>query len=187
MNYLAHIDSPIGVLRLSADERALTGLDLGADARAAVRANGARAAPIEDPRAGPLPAAIRQLGEYFAGARRAFDLPLSLAGTPFQRLVWQALTEIPYGATWSYGELARRIGRPAAARAVGMANHRNPLPIIVPCHRVIGADGSMTGYGGGIARKEWLLGLERAGEGRACLQVPRDVPRSIAGLVAKSS
>ncbi|WP_265443334.1 methylated-DNA--[protein]-cysteine S-methyltransferase [Flexivirga meconopsidis] len=104
----------------------------------------------------------RQLDEYFAGDRKAFDLPLRAHGTQFQQVVWQALREIPYGETWSYGQLAAHIGRPTSSRAVGLANGRNPISIVVPCHRVIGAGGSMTGYGGGIERKQWLLGLERA-------------------------
>ncbi|HEU4976428.1 MAG TPA: methylated-DNA--[protein]-cysteine S-methyltransferase [Baekduia sp.] len=101
-----------------------------------------------------------QLGEYFAGARRTFDLELDPHGSPFERAVWHALTEIPYGETESYGALARRVGRPGAARAVGLANGRNPISIVVPCHRVIGADGSLTGYGGGLERKRTLLELE---------------------------
>ena len=105
--------------------------------------------------------ARRQLTEYFAGARRAFDLPLAASGTPFQRRVWEALRRIPYGETISYGELARRIGKPTASRAVGAANGRNPIAIVVPCHRVIGADGTLIGYGGGLPVKEALLALER--------------------------
>src|SRR5262249_46745434 len=101
-----------------------------------------------------------QLTEYFGGGRAEFELPLLPEGTPFQRKVWNALCEIPYGETISYGELARRIGQPTAARAVGLANGSNPLPIVVPCHRVIGADGSLTGFGGGIERKRWLLAHE---------------------------
>jgi methylated-DNA-[protein]-cysteine S-methyltransferase len=111
---------------------------------------------------GFLPAARQQLAEYFAGARRVFDLPLAPAGTPFQQRVWRALLEIPYGRTVSYGELARAIGSPGAARAVGLANNRNPIAIVIPCHRVIGADGSLTGYGGGLHVKEHLLALEGA-------------------------
>ena len=102
-----------------------------------------------------------QLGEYFAGRRRLFDIPLALEGTPFQQRVWNALCEIPYGETISYGELARRIGHPSAVRAVGLANGSNPIAIIVPCHRVIGANGTLTGYGGGLPTKARLLDLER--------------------------
>jgi methylated-DNA-[protein]-cysteine S-methyltransferase len=108
----------------------------------------------------PLGEAVRQLSEYFAGTRRTFHLPLRLQGTEFQQRVWRELTEIPYGETWSYGQLARRIGNPNASRAVGLANGRNPISILVPCHRVIGADGSLTGYGGGLERKQWLLAHE---------------------------
>jgi methylated-DNA-[protein]-cysteine S-methyltransferase len=98
-----------------------------------------------------------QLCAYFAGELCEFDLPIRMAGTPFQRLVWQGLRTIPYGVTISYAELARRVGHPGAARAVGAANGRNPIGIVVPCHRVIGADGTLTGYGGGLDRKQWLL------------------------------
>ena len=108
----------------------------------------------------PFEAVIAQLEDYFAGGRRDFDLPLAPVGTDFQRRVWRALTSIPYGETISYGELARRIGNPQAARAVGLANGANPLPIIVPCHRVIGANGSLTGFGGGLPIKQALLVLE---------------------------
>jgi methylated-DNA-[protein]-cysteine S-methyltransferase len=101
-----------------------------------------------------------QLAEYFAGRRTAFGLPLAMAGSPFQRRVWRALQEIPYGETTSYGEIARRVGVPSAPRAVGVANGQNPVAVIVPCHRVIGADGSLTGYGGGLERKRRLLDLE---------------------------
>lgn len=116
----------------------------------------------------PLERAKRQLLEYFDGARRRFDLPLAAAGTAFQRRVWDELRRIPYGETISYGELARRIGRPTASRAVGAANGRNPLAIVVPCHRVIGADGALVGYGGGLPVKETLLAHEQgvAGGGR---------------------
>lgn len=108
----------------------------------------------------PFESVVAQLQEYFAGARREFDLPLAAEGTPFQCVVWQALLCIPYGTTVSYSELARRIGRPGASRATGAANGANPLPIIVPCHRVIGVDGSLTGFGGGIDIKRRLLALE---------------------------
>jgi methylated-DNA-[protein]-cysteine S-methyltransferase len=104
--------------------------------------------------------AAKQLNEYFAGERQHFDLPLHPIGTPFQVSVWNALAKIPYGATISYGEMARRIGQPQAVRAVGAANGRNPIPIVLPCHRVIGADGSLTGFGGGLPTKRFLLALE---------------------------
>ncbi|HET7674451.1 MAG TPA: methylated-DNA--[protein]-cysteine S-methyltransferase [Gammaproteobacteria bacterium] len=108
----------------------------------------------------PFADVIQQLDEYFSGTRRRFDLPLQPDGTPFQKTVWQALLDIPYGATESYGTVAKRIGRPKAVRAVGLSNGRNPIPIVIPCHRVIGADGSLTGYGGGLWIKEQLLTLE---------------------------
>ncbi|MDO1528580.1 methylated-DNA--[protein]-cysteine S-methyltransferase [Fulvimonas sp. R45] len=101
-----------------------------------------------------------QLGEYFAGTRQVFDLPLHPLGTPFQLAVWRALARIPYGSTISYAEMARRIGQPQAVRAVGAANGRNPLPIVLPCHRVIGSDGSLTGFGGGLPTKRFLLAME---------------------------
>ena len=101
------------------------------------------------------------LDEYFAGKRTSFDLPLEPEGTPYRKKVWQVLTEIPYGQTMTYGEIARRTGNPQASRAVGGANHHNPIPIVIPCHRVIGAGGKLTGYAGGLPRKEFLLALER--------------------------
>jgi methylated-DNA-[protein]-cysteine S-methyltransferase len=111
--------------------------------------------------AAPFRAAERQLREYFQGRRTAFDLRLHPKGTPFQTAVWTALTKIPYGQTRSYGDIARAVGRPAAVRAVGLANGRNPLPIVVPCHRVIGASGKLVGYGGGLPVKQALLDRER--------------------------
>lgn len=107
-----------------------------------------------------LPQVRAQLAEYFAGAREAFDVPLRLHGTAFQRTVWTALLDIPFGQTRSYRQQAQHIGQPAAVRAVGAANGQNPISIIVPCHRVIGASGALTGYGGGIERKRWLLARE---------------------------
>lgn len=104
----------------------------------------------------------RQLGEYFSGDRREFDIPLDMEGTDFQKKVWHALTEIPYGETRSYGFIAAAIGNPKAARAVGMANNRNPISVIVPCHRVVGADGNLVGYGGGLENKSFLLKLEKS-------------------------
>lgn len=106
-------------------------------------------------------AAARQVAEYLVGRRRRFDLPLRPLGSEFQRRVWRALAEIPYGETWSYGQLARRLGDPAAARAVGQANNHNPLPLVLPCHRVIGGDGQLVGFGGGLPAKRWLLALEQ--------------------------
>jgi methylated-DNA-[protein]-cysteine S-methyltransferase len=106
-----------------------------------------------------------QVGEYFRGDRTRFDLPIRLQGTPFQAAVWSALLDIPYGGTSTYAQIASRIGHPRAARAVGAANGRNPISIIVPCHRLVGADGGLTGYGWGVERKRWLLDLESAGPG----------------------
>jgi methylated-DNA-[protein]-cysteine S-methyltransferase len=156
MNRYTYIDSPIGRLLLSSDGRALTGLYMDVPSRPPRDL----AEWVEDAEAGPLPEAVRQLGEYFKGARRDFDLPLQMQGTEFQRRAWRSLMEIPYGETRSYGEQARLIGNPKASRAVGLANGRNPIAIVVPCHRVIGADGSLTGFGGGLERKRWLLAHE---------------------------
>jgi len=155
MNAFCYFESPIGRLLLTTDGAALTGLYME-PSRKAQSLDGW----TQDGTAGPLAAATLQLTEYFAGSRREFDLPLHLKGTGFQTRVWHELTEIPYGQTWSYGELARRIDKPSASRAVGLANGRNPISIVVPCHRVIGADGSLTGYGGGLPRKQWLLAHE---------------------------
>lgn len=131
-------------------------------------------AGARDASGGVLALTATQLHEYFAGERTAFDVPLDPDGTGFQKLVWQALEQIPYGVTRSYGELAKAIGRPAASRAVGMANSRNPISIIVPCHRVIGANGSLTGYAGGMRVKQWLLEHEQrhtVGPGQRCLSL----------------
>ena len=148
------MESPVGTLTLTARDGRLTRLHM----------DGQRHAPAGSPDgerddAGLAPV-VEQLEAYFAGSREAFDVPLDLAGTEFQRSVWAGLLEIPYGETMSYGELARRVGRPGASRAVGLANGRNPVAIIVPCHRVIGADGKLVGFGGGLRRKRWLLELE---------------------------
>ena len=153
MTYYTYVDSPIGRILLSTDGEAMTGLYMDLPEQPPADAVNW----VNDAAAGPLPDAIRQLGDYFAGSRRDFDLPLRPSGTDFQRRVWDALLQIPYGETWSYGELARRIGNPKGSRAVGLANGRNPISIVVPCHRVIGADGTLTGYGGGLDRKRWLL------------------------------
>jgi methylated-DNA-[protein]-cysteine S-methyltransferase len=155
--FIWHLESPIGKLTLWSDGAALTGLAFPGEKRVEKPAPGLKESPE------PFAEAIRQLGEYFAGQRRAFDLSLAPEGTAFQRRVWDELTGIPFGATISYAELARRIGNPKAVRAVGGANGRNPLPIIVPCHRVIGADGRLTGFGGGLPIKERLLAFERTG------------------------
>lgn len=142
------VDSPVGRLRIAADEVGLT---------AVTRTE----APLSASDLPLLQEAARQLDAYFSGALTAFDLPLHMAGTPFQRRCWDALLTIPYGETISYGEQARRIGNPKAARAVGGANRRNPLCIVVPCHRVIGSGGALTGYGEGLDMKQWLLRHEQ--------------------------
>ena len=150
--YWTTMPSPVGLLTLTSRGDALTGVRFG-------DAPPLGAATRDDAR---LAGARRQLDEYFRGERTSFDLPLALVGTPFQLRVWQALREIPFGETASYGMVARRIGRASAVRAVGAANRNNPIAIVVPCHRVIGADGSLTGFGGGLPRKRFLLELESA-------------------------
>ena len=145
------IDSPIGELMLVGDGETLHHLSMQGGRRPL------RRDPAWTREDGAFTGLVEQLEEYFTGARRAFDVPLSLGGNPFEQRVWRALLDIPYGETTSYGEIARRIGSPDAPRAVGLANGRNPVAVIVPCHRVIGADGSLTGYAGGMWRKEWLL------------------------------
>lgn len=146
----AVLASPVGPLGLEAQGERITRIDLRSPH-----------APTPAPLMGVLAEASRQLTAYFAGHLRAFDLPLGPAGTPFQLEVWQALQTIPYGETWSYRDLARRINRPAAVRAVGAANGQNPLPIVIPCHRVIGSDGKLVGFGGGLDMKRALLALEQ--------------------------
>jgi methylated-DNA-[protein]-cysteine S-methyltransferase len=163
----AVIDSPIGPLTLIAQDGRLAGVNMEITRyRPDAGELGAAVAPKSDP---VLAAAASQLHAYFRGELTNFDLPLSLDGTQFQRCVWAALQAIPYGETISYGELARRIGQPSASRAVGLANGRNPVAIVVPCHRVIGADGSLTGYGGGMDRKRFLLGLEQRASGQTLI------------------
>jgi methylated-DNA-[protein]-cysteine S-methyltransferase len=150
------VDSPVGTLTLTASDGYLTGMSM----------NGQRHAPEPAPDSRVDPAwfaeIVGQLDAYFAGALTQFDIPVKLDGTEFQRRVWSQLQAIPYGETISYGELARRVGNPKASRAVGLANGRNPVAVIVPCHRVIGAEGKLTGYGGGLDRKTWLLEHEAA-------------------------
>jgi methylated-DNA-[protein]-cysteine S-methyltransferase len=152
------VDSPVGRIALTGDERALSGLYLlDAGERSAV------IRPEWSPGTGLFPAVAAQLAEYFAGTRTSFDLPLAPRGTSFQLAVWAELMRIPYGSTVSYGDIALALGKSlVASRAVGLANGRNPISIIVPCHRVIGSDGSLTGYGWGIDRKEWFLRHEGA-------------------------
>ncbi len=147
--------SPVGRLRLVADAEGLREIGFERDrSQEAPSPHWVRSTPA-------LAFARSQLEDYFAGRRQVFTLPLHPLGTPFQLAVWRELARIPYGATISYGELARRIERPLAVRAVGAANGRNPLPIVLPCHRVIGSDGSLTGFGGGLPAKRFLLTLER--------------------------
>jgi len=154
MNYYTIAPSPLGEMTLQANDEGILGIwfttqttrpdDLGQE-----NANHA-----------VLSLALTQLDEYFTGKRTQFDLPIAAKGTAFQMQVWQALTTIPYGETWSYQELANAIGNPKAVRAVGLANGKNPVSIVVPCHRVIGKNGKLTGYAGGIERKRWLLERE---------------------------
>lgn len=162
--YWHEIATPIGALLLASDGERLTLIHFQAGPRPCAPAAGW----IAD--AAPFRTAVRQLAEYFAGERREFDLALAPAGTPFQQEVWRALRTIPYGTTISYAQLAQRIGRPRAARAVGLANGSNPLPIVVPCHRVIGSNGTLTGFGGGLDVKRRLLMLENA----ACVTPPAE-------------
>lgn len=161
------LNSPLGTLRLLANETAFIGLQLP------FRRHQGQLQPLPEPDAdwqhepALLPTVVAQLQAYFSGSLRAFDLaafdlPCAFTGTAFQREVWQALQRIPYGKTCSYGELARQIDRPKAVRAVGAANGANPFPIIVPCHRVIAANGNLHGFGGGLALKQQLLALENA-------------------------
>ncbi len=155
MNY-QFLDTPIGRLLIAGDDRSIHRIEFPK--------NGNPGDPepgwTESAR-GPVGDAVRQLREYFAGQRTDFDLPLEPLGTAFQRGVWKRLEEIPYGETISYGELARRVGNPKASRAVGAANGQNPIPIVIPCHRVIGSNGKLTGFGGGLPTKEKLLDLEK--------------------------
>ncbi len=167
------MSSPLGTVRVVAEEAGITAVEFldgtaappagerSSTAFAAAAAAGRRIGERLDEHP-LLREAVTQLTGYFAGDLKDFALPLAPQGTPFQRSVWEQLRLIGYGETASYGDIARRIGRPTASRAVGAANGRNPIAIIVPCHRVIGADGSMTGFGGGIERKVWLLGHEKA-------------------------
>lgn len=173
MTRFTTVPSPIGDLLLLGDGDALSGLYMEPWAPAAAwqRADDA------------FTAAREQLDAYFAGELTAFDLPLAPRGTEFQLRVWTALQEIPYGETTSYGALAGRIGAPGAARAVGLANGRNPISIIVPCHRVIGAGGSLTGYGGGLERKRALLDLER-GRGYLFANDAKPVAASVSSAFA---
>jgi methylated-DNA-[protein]-cysteine S-methyltransferase len=149
--------SPVGELLLTAEGEGLTGVYFEIHRHGPGDRAGWRRGDV----GGTLAAARAQLAAYFAGELTAFDLPLAPRGSAFQQQVWRLLRDIPYGATTTYGELARRLGDPRATRAVGAANGRNPLSVVVPCHRVVGADGSLTGFGGGVERKRWLLAHEQ--------------------------
>ncbi len=153
---LTVFDSPVGILALQAEDGAITKLYLPGGA---LPGGGEEESAL-------LRQGREQVLEYLSGKRRTFDLPLAPAGTPFQRSVWRALLAIPYGETRSYRDIALAVGRPRAVRAVGQANHHNPIPILIPCHRVVGADGTLTGYAGGLALKEKLLRLEAGAAGK---------------------
>jgi len=153
--FVSRLSTPIGELTLTASDSSLTGVYFPTSRHGPAPAGTDTSNEI-------LTRAGTELSEYFAGTRTTFDLPLDATGTAFERRVWELLRAIPYGTTTSYGELAKRLGDPKEARAVGAANGKNPIPIIVPCHRVIGANGDLTGFGGGIERKRWLLQHEGA-------------------------
>jgi methylated-DNA-[protein]-cysteine S-methyltransferase len=160
--YYTHIDSPLALLILVSDGTSLMGLYMvGQDHMPSIGPEW-----IKDQSACPFRETREQLASYFRGERRSFDVPLAPRGTEFQQAIWAELQRIPYGETTTYGEMARRLGSPGASRAVGLANGRNPIGIIVPCHRVIGARGELTGYAGGLARKEALLAFEQSVKAR---------------------
>lgn len=159
--FYTHVDSPVGPLLLAGDDNALKVISFPSGSKCITPE------PDWTARAEPFADASAQLAAYFAGELTEFDLELAPQGTPFQRSVWDELLRIPYGETRSYGELAKSIGRPKASRAVGAANGSNPLSIVVPCHRVIGSTGKLTGFGGGIETKATLLGLEQRVSGTA--------------------
>ena len=172
--YYSYIDCPLGRMFVQGDGQFVTGLYLP-------QHKGWRGPNASWQQSdAPFTAVREQLTEYFAGERQQFDVPLKLAGTPFQQRVWQELVRIPFGTTITYAQLAQRVGKPTASRAVGHANGRNPISVIVPCHRVIGANGKLTGYAGGVDKKQWLLAWEScmtaAGPDRRELQ-PRIIPR----------
>lgn len=155
LNY-ALVDSPLGKLLVTANDRAIKHI-LFEDMPQAIRLLDEHQALLESPRHPLIQQARKQFVAYFAGRSQEFDLPLAAQGTEFQHQVWAQLRQIPYATTWSYAQLAQALGRPTAARAVGMANGKNPLSIVVPCHRVIGKNQQLTGYAGGLERKAWLL------------------------------
>ncbi len=156
ITYYAYLDSPIGQILVAGD----------GDAVSCISFTTGHLVRQPDPEwvddAAPLRAATEQLEQYFAGERRRFDLRLAMEGTVFQKRAWEVLLTIPYGEAWSYGQVAEALGSPGSARAVGRANATNPLPLVVPCHRVVGADGTLTGFGGGLSAKQWLLRFEGA-------------------------
>jgi len=160
MHY-TYLDTPIGTLLIAGDTEAVRRIEFPKKGKPVRPEPGWTESAL-----GTVGEAVRQLREYFAGRRSEFDLPLGPEGTTFQRSVWRTLQEIPYGQTVSYGELARRVGNPKASRAVGSANGKNPLPIVIPCHRVIASDGTLGGFGGGLPTKEALLALETKGSVR---------------------
>lgn len=158
----SELDTPVGRLTVIASDTGVRAVLWDRDGEAErTRAAAAGAVPVAAADHPVLAAAVAQLQEYFAGTRQQFDLPLDVVGTDFQRDAWRALQTIPYGSTVSYGEQARRLGNPKAVRAVGAANGRNPVSIVVPCHRVVGSDGSLTGFAAGVDAKAWLLDHER--------------------------
>ena len=163
------MESPVGKLKLVASDEGLVAVLWQNDRPSRVRLGEL----VEDNQHPILLKAERQLREYFAGKRKEFEIPLDMRGTTFQKNVWEALLAIPFGETRSYGQLAKQLGNPNATRAVGAANGRNPLSIIVPCHRVIGSTGKLTGFGGGIATKEHLLNLEEKGSNLFGQETPK--------------
>ena len=172
--YFTYVDTPVGILMLAGcDDHGLRYISFQCG-------KGARGPePHWEQSAKPFRDAIRQLRAYFMGRRTTFDLTLHPEGTPFQRDVWKALLTIPYGETRSYGEIARQVGRPTAVRAVGLANGRNPLPIVVPCHRVIGSSGALVGFGGGLPVKQALLDREREVSAARPARTPRERQRPL--------
>lgn len=154
--FTAHLESPIGWVEIQAVRQGILSLNFVEKIESGRRPAAGASDPPE-----VLKAGLAQIGEYFRGARSSFSVPLALEGTDFQMNVWKALLRVPYGETTTYLDLAAAVGNRKATRAVGGANHRNPISIIVPCHRVVGSDGRLTGYGGGLSRKEWLLAHER--------------------------
>lgn len=163
MSWYATLESPVGTVYVGGSAEGVHRIEFGRTAEEGARflerlERDSGSVPVED--AAAAREAVEELRAYFAGERSEFEVPLAPKGTPFQQAVWQALLEIPYGTRATYGAIARRIGKPSGPRAVGMATGRNPISVIVPCHRVVGANGTLTGYGGGLDRKEWLLALE---------------------------